>query len=140
MSTAKPPPGRGWSSACCPIQATSPCSVTRCANTTSGGASMTIEVENSAILAPTSPAAARFGLGGTLQRDQVSWPEAIEELLHHPQAIRPHLEEVPGALTLLANQARPAEHSQVVGDGLLGHPDPLCDLPDGAGLVAHQDE
>ena len=89
---------------------------------------MTIEVENSAILAPTSPAAAGFGLGGALQRGQVSWPEAIEELLHHPQAVRPHPEEMPGALALLADQARPAEHSEVVRDGLLGHPDPLCDL------------
>src|SRR5437588_12798770 len=140
MSTAKPPPGCGWSSACCPIQASIPCSLTRCANTTSGGASMTIEVENSAIPAPTSHAAAGFGLGGALQRGQVSWPEAIEELLHHPEAVRPHLEEVPGALTLLANQARPAEHSEVVRDGLLGHRDPLGDLPHGPGLVAHQDE
>src|SRR5437588_3341516 len=140
MSTAKPPPGCGLSSACCPIQATSPCSVTRCANTTSGGASMTIEVENSAILALTSPATGRFGLGGALQRGQVSWPEAIEELLHHPQAVRPHPEEMPGALALLADQARPAEHSEVVRDGLLGHRDPLGDLPHRPGLVAHQDE
>jgi hypothetical protein len=101
---------------------------------------MTIEVENSAILAPTSAAAAGFDLGGTLQGGQVSWPEAIEELLHHPQAVCPDAEKVPGALTLFGDQARPAEHSQVVRDGLLGHPNPLCDLPDGAGLVAHQDE
>src|SRR2546421_9666487 len=119
MSTANSPPGTGRSSACWPIQDTIRSAVTRCANTTSGGASMSIEVEKSAIVSPTWPPPACVCFGCALQPGEVCRPETVEEVLHGGKAVRAHNEEVAGALALLGDETGAAKDLQVVGDDLL---------------------
>src|SRR5262245_36814335 len=104
MSTAKVPSGRGSSSACWPIHATMPSGVTRWANTTPGGAAMSMEVANSAI----SPGGL---LRGGLEGGQVG--------RHHVETVAADAEQVPGPLPLLGHQPRAPQHPQVVGHGLL---------------------
>src|SRR5712691_7791889 len=86
-STANSPPEIGCSSACWPIHNTIRSAVTRCANTTSGGASMLVEVEKSAIFPPTYRLALGLRLGSSLQPGQVGGPEPVEEVPDRGQAI-----------------------------------------------------
>src|SRR5439155_2609847 len=102
MSTVKAPPGVGFRSAYWPIHATIPSAVVRWANTISGGASMSIEVENSAMV-PRRP------LRCPLQRRQVARPEPVQELPNHGEPVGLHREQVPGALALLGDQTRAAQ-------------------------------
>jgi hypothetical protein len=140
MSTANPPPGMGCSSACSPIQDTIRLAVTRYAKTTSGGASISIEVEKSAIVLLRRPVSSGLSLRGMLQRRQVSWPKPIEELSYSTQSVGAHEKHVPGAFAPFGDQARAPQHAQVMGNGLLGHRDLLGDFPDRTGLVANQRE
>src|SRR5438132_1324922 len=137
-STANLPPGTGSNSARSPIQVTMRSPESRYANTTSGGAWMSIEVENSAIVALERSAASRFGLGCLLQRGQVGGPEPSQELLHREQSVGAHDEQVTGTLVPFGDQARAAQDSQMKRDGLLGHGDLFGNLADGAGPIADQ--
>src|SRR3984893_13187811 len=120
MSTAKQPPRTGSSVACCPIHDTIRSGVTRWANTTSGGASMSIEVEKSAIGAPAWPVPARFCFGGSLEPGEMRRPETVEEVPHGGEAVGAHQEQMSRALAPLGDEARAFEHLQMVGDDLLG--------------------
>jgi len=119
MSTANSPPGTGRSWACWPIHDTIRSAVTRCSNTTSGGASMSIEVEKSAIGSPPWPPPACLGFGRPLQASEVCRPETVEEVLHGGKAVRANQEEMAGALAPLGDETGAAQDLQVVGDDLL---------------------
>src|SRR4051812_47414469 len=95
----------------------------RWAKTISGGASISMEVENSATGARVRVGCecAALGFGGLLQGLQMARPEAVEELLDDPQAVGAHAVEMPRALALLADQPGGVEHAQVKGDRLLRH-------------------
>src|SRR5215472_1762625 len=138
MSTANPPVRLGSSSACWPIQDTMRSGVTRCANTTSGGASISIVVEKSAIPLRVDLDSPGLGLRGLLQRRQVGGPEAVQKFAHGTQTTGAHDKEMPGALAPFGDQARAQKHLQVMGDRLLRHRYVLGDLSDRAGLVANK--
>src|SRR5438309_71523 len=140
MSTANSPPGTGRRSACWPIHDTIRSAVTRCANTTSGGASMSIEVEKSAIATPTWTRPACVSFCRTLQPGEVRRPEPVEEVPHRSEPVGANHERMTGAVAPLRDQARTAKDPQMMGDDLLGDPELLRDLADGEGMIANPSE
>src|SRR2546427_12356623 len=122
MSTANSPPRIACSSARWPIHNTIRSAVTRCANTTSGGASMSIEVENSAMVPPAGLRPPGLGLGRPLETRQVRRPELIEEGADCGQAVRSHDEQVAGAPARRGDQARDPHDPQAGGDDMQRHP------------------
>src|SRR5258708_722149 len=136
MSTANRPPATGSRSARSPIHVTMRSASTRWANTTSGGASMTIDVEKSTIRAGPPD----FGFCGLLQGGEMARPEAVEEVAHSLQTVGAHDEEVARPLVVLGDQTGAAQHAQVKRNRLLRHGDLFGDVADGARFVAHQVE
>src|SRR6185503_16944455 len=101
-----------------------PSGVTRSSKTTSGGASMSMDVTKSG----TVP---RCLLGGRLQRGEPVGPEALDELAHDVEPVDAHHEQVAGALPGLRDETGTVEHTEVVGHGLLAHRHLRGDLADG---------
>src|SRR3984893_17614869 len=134
MSTANSPPGTGRSSACWPIHDTIRSAVTRCSNTTSGGASISIEVEKSAIGLLWSGAPPGFSLTRLLERPEVRRPEPVEELAARGQPIGANYEQVTGPVALLAHQPSVPKDPQVMRGDLLRDAELLRDLAHGSGL------
>src|SRR5712692_1889457 len=140
MSTANSPPGIGRRYACRPIHVIIRSAVTRCANTTSGGASMSIEVEKSAIAPPALPASPDFRLGGPLQPGEARRPELVEEVADRGEAVGAYHEQMAGAIALLGDETCAAKDLQMVGDDLLRDPKLQRDLPDSKWVVANPRE
>src|SRR5258708_3588131 len=100
-----------------------PSAVVRWANTTSGGASMSMDV----VYSPIGLLTGRL-FGRRLERREVMRPEISEIVLHHLQPGGPHHEEMPGPSTFLGHQTRVTERSKMVGHDLLRHRDCFRDL------------
>src|SRR5262249_51597238 len=94
----------GSSRACCPIQASIPSTVTRWLNTTSGGASMSMEVAYSAIA--TCLSRLRAGLGRAFERSQPGRPEPVQVFPYNREPVGADHEQVPRTLPVLGDQAR----------------------------------
>src|ERR1700730_3546986 len=138
MSTANSPPGTGRSSACWPIHDTIRSAVTRCSNTTSGGAPISIEVEKSAIGLLWNGAPPGFSLTRLLERPEVRRPEPVEELADRCQPIGANDEQVTGPVALLAHQPSVPKPPEVMQGDLLRDAELLRDLAHGSGLVTNQ--
>src|SRR5690606_40887435 len=95
------------------IQAVMPSGVVRRSNTTSGGASMSIDVACSV----TTALRAAFGCG--LEGGELLRPELVEVRAHDGQAVGADREHVPGPVAGAGHQARVAQDAEVVRRGLL---------------------
>lgn len=111
-----------------------PRSVIRYSNTVSGGAAMSIESLNSAMIIR------RARLDGGLERCQLLRPEIVEIAAYCVEPIGPYREEVASAVPSFGDQTRPVQHPEMVRRGLLGQGRAVGDLADGLRLVFDQRE
>src|SRR5689334_22457909 len=132
MSTENSPPGSGFKVACCPIHAVMRFASTRCSNTRSMGASMSIDV------AKSGTPLLRRGLGRLLQRAQLRRPEVADEIVDCCKAIGTDHKHVARAIALFGHKAGTAQNAQVMRCDLLRQSELRRDLSHGARLVPHQ--
>src|SRR5690606_4134752 len=103
-----------------------PSGVVRRSNTTSGGASMSIDVACSV----TTALRAVFGCG--LEGGELLRPELVEVRAHDGQAVGADREQVAGPVARAGHQTCVAQDAEVVRRGLLGEAELVSHLPDRA--------
>src|SRR6266851_2028166 len=136
MSTENSPPGTACSVARCPIQLVNRSALTRCSNTISIGASISIEVAKSGI--PLLSLAGCFRRH--FQRMELSRPEVRHKISDRRETVRPDNEEMALAVAMLADETGAAQHTQVVRCDLLRHPEFRRNFPDRPRFVPHQSQ
>src|SRR5690625_2955325 len=134
MSTANPPPGRGSRLACWPIHAVMPASVVRYSNTTSGGASISIEVAYSAMIIFL------LRLDHGFQLRESRRPEVVQVRPNRSKPIRVHGEQMPRAVLGAAGEPGRVKHAQMVRGRLLRQTDLFGDLTHRARTVPNQSQ